>query len=627
MEMRNYYVLFFCLCLFSLRLAAQPGQISLVNFAAGFNSPVDITHAGDERIFVVEQAGRIYILNQMGVRTPTPFLDIDPRVNSSGSERGLLGLAFHPDYAENGYFYVNYTNTSGNTVVSRFSVTSNPDVADPNSEVILLTINQPYSNHNGGCIKFGHDGYLYIGMGDGGSAGDPGNRSQDPLELLGKMLRIDVDNGTPYGIPTSNPYYGSSSVRNEIWAFGLRNPWRFSFDRVTGDTWIGDVGQGAWEEIDFWPMNASSSANYGWRCYEGNAAYNTGGCQAMSSYDFPVYEFSHAQGNCSVTGGFVYRGARYQSLWGYYFHTDYCGGYLWWTTDNGMGGWNTTRSASTYSTYNLVSFGEDVYGELYVAGIGNGIVYRLQDTTCTPVAYIPGADTLVLCQVGATLTAYGGPGLGYQWQLGGVDVSGATSASIQPAASGDYRVIVSNGSCRDTSNVIHVVLGSIPIVTLSLPDSSYCDTDVPVVATVAPPGGTLSGPGTTGTTFDPSSAGVGLHELVYAYTDSNGCSAADTFMVDVTVCVGVSAPTTPHLGLYPNPNNGEFELRFHLPGATQYQVEVMDLQGRRLHGLGYAGGAGTVVQTLAFPDLAPGTYLLRLRAGGETAVVKFSVLR
>lgn len=605
---------------------SQPGQMSMVNFSTGFNSPVDITHAGDERIFVVEQDGKIFIVNQQGQRITTPFLNIDPRVNSGASERGLLGLAFHPKYIENGFFYVNYTNSAGSTVISRFSVTADPNVADPNSEQILLTITQPYSNHNGGCIKFGHDGYLYIGMGDGGSGGDPGNRSQNGQELLGKMLRIDVDNGTPYAIPPSNPYFGSTSVQEEIWAFGVRNPWRFSMDKVTGDMWIGDVGQNAVEEIDFWAATDTTFPNFGWRCYEGSAAYNTSGCQSQSNYDFPIYEFPHSQGNCSVTGGFVYRGARYQSMWGYYFHTDYCGGYLWQTHDNGMGGWTTTRSATTLSSNNLVSFGEDVYGELYLAGTSTGIIYHLRDTTCTPMAYIPGGDTVGVCQSSGQLTCFGGPTLDYQWQLGGTNVVGGNAASLGVSVAGDYRVIVSNGSCADTSNTVYVQLVPAPIVSMSLPSASYCDFDAPVAATLSPLGGSLSGPGVSGGSFDPSVAGAGNYQLIYTYSDNgSGCSASDTFDVAVTVCVGVGSPNSPDMSLSPNPGNGLFQLEFEMPMSAEYSLEILDLQGRQLQKMQFSANSGRVAKVLDLQELASGPYFLRLRIGELVSTKKFSI--
>nr|MCU0347218.1 PQQ-dependent sugar dehydrogenase [Saprospiraceae bacterium] len=243
-------VLFFGI--FILKTAAQTPTPSLAVFATGFTRACDITHCGDDRLFVVEQGGRIWILDENGNKLPDPFLNIDPAVGSSGNEQGLLGLAFHPNYPATPYFYVNYTDNNGDTKVSRFEVSANnPNEADPATELLLLTFDQPFSNHNGGGVKFGPDGYLYIGSGDGGSGGDPQNNSQKRSTLLGKMLRIDVDNGSPYAVPASNPFLTDANTLDEIWALGLRNPWRFSFDRATGDLWIGDVGQDAWEEIDF----------------------------------------------------------------------------------------------------------------------------------------------------------------------------------------------------------------------------------------------------------------------------------------------------------------------------------------------------------------------------------------
>ncbi len=623
---KKYGLLALSILLMVVNLAAQPGQMSLQTFATGFSNPLFVTNAGDGRIFVVQQAGKIYILNQQGQRTSTPFLDIDPRVNSTSNERGLLGLAFHPDYKNNGYFFVNYSNTSGSTIVSRFSVTADSNIADPNSEVILLTISQPYSNHNGGCINFGPDGYLYIGMGDGGSAGDPGNRAQNGTELLGKMLRIDVDHGLPYTIPVSNPYYGMSSIRNEIWAIGMRNPWRWSFDKVTGDMWIGDVGQGNEEEVDFWAATDTTFPNFGWRCYEGFGAYNTSGCQPQNTYDPPIYSFSHALGSCSITGGYVYRGARFQSMWGTYFFTDYCSGYLWQARPNGTGGWITSRSQSPFVTNNLVSFGQDVYGEMYLTGIGNGNIYHLVDTTCTPMAYIPGGDTIFACQPGGELHAFGGPTLGYQWQLGGADISGANAAVIVPAQAGDYRVIVSNGSCADTSNTVHVELAATPVVTFSLPDTSYCDDAVPVTTMRSPIGGTIFGPGAAGIFFDPSAAGVGSHQLIYVYTDpQTGCSASDTFQVNVNVCIATSNPYVAELSIAPNPGAGLFVLQFQLGLATDYRLEVTDLQGKRLEELEFVSGEGLVIKDLDFRDLANGLYFLRLHVGDAASVLRFVV--
>lgn len=353
-------------------------DILLESFGPSFNGPVDIKHAGDDRLFIVEKDGFIKILNSDGTVNPTPFLDIDSKVNSVASERGLLSLAFHPNYPTNPNFYVNYTNALGDTVISNFTVSNNPDIANT-TETILLTISQPFENHNGGSLNFGSDGFLYISTGDGGSAGDPGNRSQDLNTLLGKLLRIDVDNGTPYGIPSDNPYLndGDSNTLPEIWAYGLRNPWKFTFDSSTNDLWIADVGQNDYEEIN--RVNSTNSGlNYGWRCYEGNATYNTTGCPSSSTMTFPIAEYSHNNsGNfkCSITGGYVYRGTLQPSLVGKYFFADYCSteiGIL--SHNNGV--WSYTFTPP-YSGRNWVTFGEDNSGELYIADRFNGNIYKI----------------------------------------------------------------------------------------------------------------------------------------------------------------------------------------------------------------------------------------------------------
>ena len=615
------------LFLLPLGIFAQPQQLSLQNFATGFTEPIYVCHAGDERIFVVEKRGVISILDQNGVRFPNHFLDIDPRVNSGASERGLLGLAFHPNYANNGYFYVNYTNSSGSTVISRFSVSANPDIADQNSEEILLTIPQPFSNHNGGCIQFGPDGYLYIGMGDGGSGGDPGNRAQNGMELLGKMLRIDVDNGLPYSIPPSNPYFPILSIADEIWAIGLRNPWRFSFDKVTGDMWIGDVGQNVWEEIDFWPGNdLNSGKNFGWRCYEGNAAYNTSGCNAQNTYAAPIFEFDHSQNNCSVTGGYVYRGARYGNLWGHYFHTDYCGGYLWYTKNNGPNIWNTQRTNNSFSSFNLVSFGEDYFGELYAVGISTGIIYKLADTTCTPHAYIMGGDSISVCIPGGSLTAIGGPSLSYQWLENGSPISGANSNEFTPSNAGNYSVIVSNGSCLDTSNVVYADLANAPVVTMSFPTREYCDFDAPILGTFNPSGGTLYGTGASGNFFDPATAGPGSYVLTYIYVDpQSGCSGQDTFSVNVSTCVSNNTAKLEQFDVVPNPNTGDFQLVLRLNSTEVCQIRVLDLAGKLIFSHKLSLEAKLHQLPIQLNHISDGVYFLDFEVGEQHFVRKLVV--
>jgi len=363
----------------TLQLNAQTPPPITLEYITNYSLSLGIENAGDSRLFIVSKTGEIVITDTNGNLNSTPFLDISNKVSTT-SERGLLGLAFHPDYTNNGYFFVNYTNTSGNTVVARYSVSSNADIADASSEQILLTFNQPASNHNGGDITFGPDGYLYIASGDGGGSGDPGDRAQDPQLLLGKILRLDVDNGAPY-IPASNPFVGDASTLDEIWATGLRNPWRISFDQMTGDLWIADVGQNAWEEVNFQAANSSGGENYGWRCYEGNNTYNTSGnCPPTSDLTFPIFEYDHisSTGGQSITGGFVYRGSAYPALQGYYLCADYSSGNIFAISPDGNGGWNS--HVYDDQAYNLpnhaTAFGQDANGELYMATI-EGDIYKV----------------------------------------------------------------------------------------------------------------------------------------------------------------------------------------------------------------------------------------------------------
>jgi glucose/arabinose dehydrogenase len=363
--------------------AQWPG-IEFVPYAAGFSNPVHMTHSGDqsERLFVVEQGGLIKIIKG-GTVLSLPFLDIQGRV-LSGGERGLLSVAFPPQYGVKQYFYVNYTrNPDGATVISRFSVADNPDLADLQSEEILLIIEQPYANHNGGQLAFSpKDGFLYIGMGDGGSGGDPENYAQNLDELpgnrklLGKLLRVDVEAGAnPYAIPENNPVLNSG--RSEIWAMGLRNPWRFSFDRQTGDLYVGDVGQGVREEIDFQSFLSPGGENYGWRIFEGSLCFNPpSACIAPVDYAPPIAEYDHTEG-CSVTGGSVYRGSEFPLMEGIYFFGDFCSGRIW-GLKRIQGEWVTQLLVDTEMT--ISTFGEGEKGDLYVANYADGNIYKIVQT-------------------------------------------------------------------------------------------------------------------------------------------------------------------------------------------------------------------------------------------------------
>lgn len=329
--------------------------------ASGLTRPVDLQSAfdGSGRLFIIEKYGAIRNFKD-GFVLQEPFLNIADRVNDERNEMGLLGLAFHPDFEQNGYFYVNYTGQGGHTRISRFQASG--DTADPNSETVLMVINQPFPNHNGGAVVFGPDGYLYLGLGDGGSGGDPMKNGQNTNSMLGKILRIDVNSGDPYAIPTDNPF------GNEVWAYGLRNPWRISFDQATGDLWIGDVGQNEWEEIDFLPAGSPGGANFGWSVMEGSHGYDGGVDLSML---LPVAEYNHEFG-CSITGGHVYRGSMPE--WnGVYLYGDYCSGIIWGII-NVSGQWQNQTLFDVDGT--ITSFGQDEAGEIYYLS-DNGNVFIL----------------------------------------------------------------------------------------------------------------------------------------------------------------------------------------------------------------------------------------------------------
>ena len=331
--------------------------------AGNLNAPVMVTHAGDGsgRLFIVEQGGRIRIWAK-DYLNPTPYLDISDRVGYQGSEQGLLGLAFHPRYKENGYLFVNYTDLNGDSVIARFSVsTDDPGLALPGSEIQLLSVSQPYANHNGGMVAFGPDGYLYLGLGDGGSSGDPHGNAQSLTTLLGKILRLDVDRGEPYAIPEDNPFATGGGMP-EIWVYGLRNPWRFTFDQLSGDLYLGDVGQNQWEEIDFLAAGTPGGANLGWNYFEGNHQFSGTLSQDLSLVA-PVAEYSHGLG-CSVTGGVVYRGSQLSEMQGLYLYGDYCTGRIWGLIRDAQGHW--LKSQLFDGMGRISSFGEDEDGEIYL---------------------------------------------------------------------------------------------------------------------------------------------------------------------------------------------------------------------------------------------------------------------
>jgi glucose/arabinose dehydrogenase len=417
---------------------AAAAQVTTKRLTTGVSRPLWAgAPRGDARIFIGVKGGRIRILKN-GALLTTPFLDIGTQVSSS-SEQGLLGVAFHPDYASNGYFYVNYTDNGGDTVVSRFSVSADPDLADPGSESVILTQAQPFDNHNGGDLHFGPDGYLYVFFGDGGSANDPSCNAQDLGTWLGKILRIDVDAGAPYGIPPDNPFVGVPGALPEIYHLGLRNPWRNSFDRLTGDLYIGDVGQDLREEISFAPAGVGG-LNFGWKVMEGTRCAGMGGCPPLPpcndpAYELPITELLHANGSFAITGGYVYRGCAIPSEQGRYFFSDFADARirsleydpLTGTISNLQDRTAELAPGSGLSIVTIASFGEDGFGELLIvdhSAMNNGEVYKMVP------AGSPGASAAVRNGGGTNASCYSStslPVLGNAWTV-------AVDASAHPGA-------------------------------------------------------------------------------------------------------------------------------------------------------------------------------------------------
>ena len=413
---------------------ALAADLAITPVISGIASPVAVAAPGDNsgRLFILERSGRILL--HRGNAAPEVFLDIQSRVSCCG-ERGLLGIAFHPDFATNGTFYLNYTNLEFNTTIAAYQISANPDQADVNSEAILLTIPQPEANHNGGQLAFGPDGFLYIGTGDGGGVGDPNNNAQNGQLLLGKILRLKVLPGQPYTIPAGNPFIGNPSFRDEIWALGLRNPYRFSFDRVTGDLLIADVGQSAREEVNFQPAGVGGR-NYGWRNMEGSQCFNPSSGCASDDFTMPVVEYENTGVRCSIIGGYRYRGSAMRALQGSYIFGDFCSGEIFAVRlDSNQ---NPVQEVLLDTSLMISSFGEDDNGELLVADL-RGTIYRL----LAPLAISPASGTYLNSQSIdlAVILAAQGEGAtvtGYSVDLNGQDISNElNSCGILGALTGD----------------------------------------------------------------------------------------------------------------------------------------------------------------------------------------------
>ncbi|MFN0173522.1 MAG: PQQ-dependent sugar dehydrogenase [Saprospiraceae bacterium] len=596
-----------------LFLFAQP-KIQLTNFATGFDLPLDITHCGDSRLFVVERDGVIWVLDSLGNRLDT-FLNIDARVNSGQNEQGLLGLAFHPNYAENGYFFVNYTkNNGGDTRVARFSVKpNNPNEADPNSELTILEQDQPNWNHNGGCVKFGPDGYLYIGLGDGGGANDPQNYSQNKKNFLGKILRIDVNNSNasqPYVVPSDNPFVGDANYFPEIWSLGWRNPWRFSFDRLTGDMWIADVGQNLWEEVNFEPAN-TGGLNYGWRCYEGTHNFNTNNCLPISAYAAPFFDYSHSGGNgCSVTGGFIYRGSKYPNLYGCYLFADYCSG-RWWYTRRNTDGTFSTAILANLTGYEYSTFGENKDGEMFVALLSTGRVQRVEEL-CSPFQVSGVASPGVCAGTMAgeiSLATSGSTGtVTYTWS------NGATTQNLTGLEPGIFSVEVKDGNnCirRDTFEILGL---SSPLIDLIASGDT-------LTASFSPPNSTLQWyfegtpiPNVIGNVL--VAGQTGNYSVVA--TSEFGCKA------EASAFVLVSSTKLPDavkiFSLSPNPAEDSILMELELKKSGAVSISLEDSSQRQVYAKKLEGQKITLPIDLS--NLPIGAYFITVKMEGGSLVRK-----
>ncbi len=592
-------LLLFCALILSSFLSAQ--NLELVQFATGLSSPVDITNAGDNRLFITERGGKIRILNADGSIEPGDFLDINDLLTpdcSGGCEQGLLGLDFHPDFANNGFFYVNYTASGGgDTHLSRFSVSAgNPNVADPDSEVLLMDISQPYGNHNGGGIKFGPDGYLYIGMGDGGAGGDPQAFSQNRQSFLGKMLRIDVDNGTPYSIPADNPFVNDDETLDEIWSIGVRNPWRFSFDRETGDMWIADVGQNAWEEIDFEPAGSPGGINYGWRCREGQTNFNTSNCPPTSELTDPVHVYPTISSvGCSVTGGFVYRGCDYPEFYGKYIYGDYCSSRIWALTNNGDGTFSN-EELFNYDNFEISSFGEDVNGEIYMAAIGEGRIYKVTETS-NPIAL-----TSVLSNVSCPNEADGAIDLTIPGDNSYIWSNGAMTEDLTGLLSGEYTVTITTEA------------GCEKIETFTISEPTFA------TLTIVNDNGVLSVSGTTGdvtwtlegdvvgmgTTFTPNESG----DYVASFINGSGCEISSS-PVTVVVSSIEDLEVVEQLFIAPNPFTDAVQLELNSTEKSDFTLRILNVDGKEIYREKFTA-EGRTTRSLSLPNLTSGIYFLHL---------------
>lgn len=617
---KSLLILVFCvLSAYSVQ-AQLKDTVILKQFASGLSGITDITHASDARLFVTERVGRIRIVKSDGSLEPIPYMNITHLVGSTGGEQGLLGLAFHPDYINNGFFYVNYTNKNGDTQISRFSVNpNNPNRADSTSELKMIFVDQPFNNHNGGDLLFGPDQYLYLGLGDGGSGGDPQGNGQKLSTMLGKILRINVDADLPYSIPIDNPFLDPGDLNlDEIWSYGWRNPWRISFDRITGDMWVGDVGQDKWEEVNFEPTGSGGGLNYGWRCKEAFENFNTSGCPGDSAFIPPVLAYLNPPGQpcASVTGGYVYRGTEAPSLYGQYIYSDYCNGKIW-----GLAKEDTTwvnNELTTAALFQMSTFGENYDGELFVGYLTNGTIWQVLDRCQLMKTEIhSNNDTVSCCPMpckGALSISASGVSTPYTWELSnGNSGTFDDNALINNLCGGNYTITITSAEgCKHVLNneILTIVDTIFPLVILNQSGDSLCG-----------PGNLKKMWYKNGILIAEDSMCIhlldtGLYQLTLIYF--NTCCVKQLYYF-VTSTSSVNE-LYGFLTVYPNPAIHQIQLMNS--SINPYSCKLFDIHGRVVY-----TGKVEAKEHLIIPDINPGMYQLECIHGKEIIVIPVEVIQ
>ena len=599
--MKKLFLSFFILIYF---LSAKTQTVNLSDFSTGYNWLLGMEHAGDDRIFALQKNGFIIISDKDGNRNPTPFLDLSAKtLNSFRDEKGLLGLAFHPDYESNGRFFVYYNIIpAGDCVIAEFMRDpDNPDRGLESSEKEILRFPHPRGNHVGGCLKFGPDGYLYIGVGDGGGSGDPDRTGQDLTTLLGKILRIDIDNGDPYSIPADNPFANDASAKKEIWAWGLRNPWRFSFDRLTGDLWLTDVGQNEFEEVNFQKAGDPGGNNYGWSCREASAIFRQSECAPGGIYVDPAFQYAHIGGSCSgsISGGVVYRGMQFGDLWGKYLTTDFCTGRIYAVDKDGDDFSGKLIGDFANGEYTVLE--ENNMGELFISSFAN-VLIKIESQNPKPTAVILNDDFLICPGETVVLEAYKIPGTAMEmiWQLDGMDLFPVMNPKLFTSQPGAYTLKVTNPENGEVSF-------SEPVNVTLRPDQSTTTT------IAANPGDVIQGVTITGdTTFS------------FNGTDRFGCDSTSTFVVNVITGARNIVTEVAYFKVFPNPVKDVLSVDFQLVANSKVEVSLYDLQGSRVEVLFEKQQLQSGVHRISksINDLPSGLYFLKIKTNRGTLMRK-----